>query len=249
MFGTFSLLKKIYGDPVGPVFSYNGDSGIFVLSSENNSYIFSYDYNTTISQIDVINYRIDKGYTFDGNNFYFLNGKNLIKWNPKSLNEEIIYENENMGNNYNYGMFMISDNDIIFSGSEGIAKLNISEKKLEVLRDYGSYGRSSYSSVLNKAIFIEGYTITEMTITDGVIEFKDNNLIKLYPNPAADQITLITEDQNINTIEVFNNLGQKVLTPNMLNNSIDISNLTKGIYFMKLSFQNGETISKKFIKN
>jgi hypothetical protein len=118
-----------------------------------------------------------------------------------------------------------------------------------VLKDYGNYRSSSYNPILNKAIFVGGYIITEMTIADGVITFQERNPIKLYPNPATDQITLITEDQNINTIEIFNNLGQKVLTPNMLNNSIDISNLTKGIYFMKLSFQNGETISKKFIKN
>ena len=250
MFGTFSLLKKIYGDPVGPVFNYNGDSVIFTLcDGKNNNYVFSYDYDTTISQIDVINYRIDGGCTFNKNNFYFLSWKNLIKWNSKTFSKEIIYENEDMGNDYNRNMFMVSDDCIIFSGSEGIAKFNISEKKFEVLRDYGSRS-SSYNPILNKAIFVGGYSITEMTITDGVITFQDKNSIKLYPNPATDKITIESNSAD-NKIEIYNNLGQNVYScySAELTSEINVSEYPTGIYFVKLSNQNGKVVSTKFIKN
>ena len=253
MFGTFSLLKKIYGDPVGPVFSYNGDSVVFVLNGNNKSYVFSYDYDTTISQICILNQNTKEGCTFDGNNFYFLVNENgydsiLVKWNLTTLEKEVVYQGEDLSL-YRRDMFMISDNDIIMC-YDGIAKLNISEKKFEVLKDYGNYRSSSYNPILNKAIFVGGYIITEMTISNGVITFQERNSIKLYPNPATDKITIESNSTN-NKIEIYNNLGQNVYScySTELTSEINVSEYPTGIYFVKLSNQNGKVTSTKFIKN
>lgn len=50
------------------------------------------------------------------------------------------------------------------------------------------------------------------------------------------------------TIEVFNVIGEKVLTSSLLkgNNIIDLSNLSNGSYFVKLN-SNNQIITKKVI--
>jgi hypothetical protein len=251
---TFTLLKKIASEndqAFGVINVFKRESNaLVVLTGKNKSIILSYDYDSIFTEIDVIPFRVYDAYLFDNNFFYFAGGEyweKIIKWNSTTLEEEVIYTNSDF---FIEQLIILSNNEIIFSdyNHEKIKMLTISTGNVETL--YNNYFPfSSYNEYLKKAIFVKGDFIVEMTIADGIISFTDVNPIKLYPNPATDKITLVTEDQNINTIEIFNNLGQKVLTPNILDNSIDISSLTKGIYFMRLSFQNGELISKKFVKN
>jgi hypothetical protein len=250
----FTLLKKIpaennEGFGVNGVFIRKNDV-LVVLNNGIKSIILSYNYDSAFTIIDIIPYNVFFPYLFDNNFVYFITGESrekIIKWNSTTLEEEVIYTNSDF---FIEQLIILSNNEIIFSdyNHEKIKMLTISTGNVETL--YNNYFPfSSYNEYLKKAIFVKGDFIVEMTIADGIISFTDVNPIKLYPNPATDKITLVTEDQNINTIEIFNNLGQKVLTPNILDNSIDISSLTKGIYFMRLSFQNGELISKKFVKN
>lgn len=71
-----------------------------------------------------------------------------------------------------------------------------------------------------------------------------------YPNPTKRAWKISTRNQVINSIEVFNILGKRViaLRPNSLSAEVDASNLTSGIYFTKISTASG-TVSKKLIKN
>ena len=71
---------------------------------------------------------------------------------------------------------------------------------------------------------------------------------KSYPNPANDYINLSAVEK-IDQIEVYNLLGQKVLQQKDLNNTtrVDISNLTTGIYIMKVAIEDSIG-SFKFIK-
>ena len=89
-----------------------------------------------------------------------------------------------------------------------------------------------------------------MTIADGIISFSDVPFIKLYPNPATDKITIESNSTN-NKIEIYNNLGQNVYScySTELTSEINVSEYPTGIYFVKLSDQNGKMITTKFIKN
>lgn len=79
-----------------------------------------------------------------------------------------------------------------------------------------------------------------------VYNLNSENII-LYPNPARDFITFNTTDILIENISVFD-INNREVTPAIINNKIiDISNLKKGIYFLKIKTQN-TTINKKVLK-
>ncbi|WP_417861043.1 T9SS type A sorting domain-containing protein [Winogradskyella sediminis] len=76
------------------------------------------------------------------------------------------------------------------------------------------------------------------------------NSVGLYPNPAKESITLAS-DTSIKNVEIFNSLGQVVLTKNSdfsNTNVFDISNLTSGVYIMTINSTDGASQTKKFIK-
>lgn len=73
--------------------------------------------------------------------------------------------------------------------------------------------------------------------------------IKIYPNPANNILNIETLNQEkINSITIYNILGQEVLNHNNSSNKIDVVNLTAGTYFIKIKTDINE-INTKFIKN
>jgi len=76
----------------------------------------------------------------------------------------------------------------------------------------------------------------------GVQEIEHNNYISVYPNPAVDQLN-ITLNKNAE-VTVYNIMGQAVMTMEGRAgvNTLDISNLTSGIYFI-----NAGNDTQKFI--
>lgn len=72
---------------------------------------------------------------------------------------------------------------------------------------------------------------------------------KIYPNPAIDNLSIETKEV-VQMLEVFNALGRKVISriPNQNSFSIDISNLERGIYILKLKTKEGIG-SYKIVKN
>jgi hypothetical protein len=58
--------------------------------------------------------------------------------------------------------------------------------------------------------------------------------ISIYPNPANEFIQIST-DETITGVEVYNLIGKKVISlSNLLENRLDVSNLSKGIYVLKV---------------
>ena len=75
--------------------------------------------------------------------------------------------------------------------------------------------------------------------------------INIYPNPANDHITI--EFGNLDNVEdwnikIINILGQEVLSQPMDNDKINVSELSKGVYIIRISDGVNQTI-KRFIKN
>jgi subtilisin family serine protease len=76
------------------------------------------------------------------------------------------------------------------------------------------------------------------------------NKVMVYPNPVADQLTLILPSENTNaTFELYNQLGQLIFQSSVLSTqkNIDFQVFSTGIYFYKVTFQ-GEEIQGKLIK-
>ena len=80
----------------------------------------------------------------------------------------------------------------------------------------------------------------------------DNSKVNfsVYPNPAKEKL-MINSEQTIQKIAIFNLLGQQIKTfqVNFKAGEINISELSKGIYFLNLKLINGGSISTKIFKN
>lgn len=81
----------------------------------------------------------------------------------------------------------------------------------------------------------------------GIEQLSTNSAdFSIYPNPAKNKITILTSTNSTNyTIEVFNKVGELVLTTyskNTNSNQIDVSSLSNGVYFVKVISQNAQKV-------
>ncbi|GAB5398792.1 MAG: hypothetical protein Aureis2KO_03770 [Aureisphaera sp.] len=79
-------------------------------------------------------------------------------------------------------------------------------------------------------------------------DYSLNNSIALYPNPSSDTIQISTEQFQIQTLAVYSVTGQQVLKHVNTDNSIDVSSLSAGIYFLEVTADTGRQTTLKFIK-
>ena len=70
--------------------------------------------------------------------------------------------------------------------------------------------------------------------------------IKVYPNPAKD--VLCVEGKDILQVELFNIVGQKVLSIDANFNAIKLDQLPSGLYFVRLQSKQGEQMLKLLIE-
>ena len=75
----------------------------------------------------------------------------------------------------------------------------------------------------------------------GINENQKADLIKIFPNPAQDKITISYPGNQLEnvTVEILSALGQVVYTSSIISNEqIDISNIANGLYFIHLKGNN-----------
>ncbi|WP_417195914.1 T9SS type A sorting domain-containing protein [Bizionia sp.] len=100
----------------------------------------------------------------------------------------------------------------------------------------------SYSTVVS----ITDYVYASFLLLTADIESQG---VKIYPNPFTNTINLDTVTP-IKTIEVYNILGKRVHVSSKTRNFENFApTLTRGIYLLKIINQNGQTSTKKLIKN
>ncbi len=77
-------------------------------------------------------------------------------------------------------------------------------------------------------------------------EFTIKNLV-IYPNPVRDYIYIKNDSFiAIKTVKIYTVLGKEIINSNL--SAIDVSKLEKGMYYIHLIAQNGETVTKKMTK-
>jgi hypothetical protein len=75
-----------------------------------------------------------------------------------------------------------------------------------------------------------------------------NQQLKVYPNPVKDKLFLESPGLNIKKTKVYDLHGKVILVNDTLeNNSLDLSQLERGIYFLRIETTNAQ-ITKKIIK-
>jgi uncharacterized repeat protein (TIGR03803 family) len=91
-----------------------------------------------------------------------------------------------------------------------------------------------YGTTTNGGLF-GGGVVFKLGLLTGINELEKENLFSIYPNPSNGIINLKSSNE-IKSIEVYNNIGILISKPELkLNNQIDLSSLSKGMYFLKVS--------------
>ena len=89
-------------------------------------------------------------------------------------------------------------------------------------------------------------------VQEGVgIKKLENVNLKVYPNPATSTLNIsVNENDLVEKVAVYNVIGKQVLSLNMNNNlkSLNVSDLDKGIYIVKLFYKSGQSFSQSFVK-
>jgi hypothetical protein len=155
-------------------------------------------------------------------------GDKDLTTNSETGNKFIWYKNDGLGN---FG----SSNEI--SGSVGrLTRINSGDIDGDGIVDLIT---SSYED--DKLAWYKN------SITLSLNEFSDTKFdLTLYPIPAVDFLHIKSEE-TISEIKVYNELSQIILT-NSNSNSIEISKLNDGIYFLEIKSNTGKKISRKVIK-
>ncbi|SDI59199.1 conserved repeat domain-containing protein/Por secretion system C-terminal sorting domain-containing protein [Chryseobacterium taeanense] len=76
---------------------------------------------------------------------------------------------------------------------------------------------------------------------------KENKTISIYPNPVQEVLNIKSKNE-ITKAEIFDAAGRILISTHVKGNSINVSELVKGNYIIKL-FTKDKTFTQKFIKN
>jgi hypothetical protein len=120
-------------------------------------------------------------------------------------------------------------------------------------------GQTQYSMICasaNRKILIAMFGVPPNgeycgAIITGVQAQVNKNEFTLYPNPTTGKFQLRTEIPGMYTVELVNILGERILSAELKNGTIeiDLSGHSGGIYFVTLHTKEGSSFSRKIIKN
>ena len=136
-------------------------------------------------------------------------------------------------------------NDPYFSGSTTYASTNAKATISNLTPNLTYYWR--VRSV--NALFVTGWSTIAIFRTSvlGIEELVQNNAVTLFPNPTNDLINIQFKlNTPINSIDIFNSMGDLVEHSNGTNCSLSLGHLTQGLYFVKVNTKEG-TYSEKFL--
>ena len=122
---------------------------------------------------------------------------------------------------------------------------------VNVIFNNGSGGAANQTpDLVNKT---NGYSYTWGATSKNVNDLEKNSidqesyLIRLYPNPVNDKLQ-ISATSPLSNYSILSALGHVVQEGNLNQNSIDMSKLSNGVYFITIRFENGAETMQKIIK-
>lgn len=125
---------------------------------------------------------------------------------------------------------------------------------------HGNFGASTITSFgvdINNNLYVVAfgnggsiYKVKDNTPLS--VDDNEMNNIVLYPNPAKDYVTIGFGNENVSQVSIINLNGNFVNTfenPNNKTLQVDVSNLSAGVYFVKITTINGKRLYKKLLVN
>ncbi len=116
---------------------------------------------------------------------------------------------------------------------------------------YGGFPKINGDSTLGHVCYVNYTSQTDscQDFISGVNERMNVGEIKLYPNPTTSSLNILDEQNNLSnsTIDIINNIGQTVLQI-PFSNSIDVSALPEGCYFITITTRENQQLRSRFVK-
>jgi hypothetical protein len=94
---------------------------------------------------------------------------------------------------------------------------------------------------------IEDDCDTQQFTTSVFDELPVFNDVFVYPNPTSDYLFIESGSNQLDKLEIWNMNGEKMSNQNFINR-IDLSDLSSGIYLLKVKDQSGKSHIKRFVK-
>ena len=122
--------------------------------------------------------------------------------------------------------------------------VNLLENSKIALSGFMSYKGDTYYDSYVFASFIDGY--------DNMEENTSNDVISVYPNPAKDILNIsFTDDSECQSIAIYSLDGRLVETrhgTSLQSSTINIANLTLGLYLIKVRMSDGSEFTERIVK-
>lgn len=245
-------------------YSYRED-GIYA-KTDNNILLITSDYSSgRLIRFDgtnletVYTFPVGRGgysmTTFDGNIFFFLSSfGDVYKWDDSTeIMEQLYAYPDGEKEWFARSVFATDNNNLFIVGYGGIRHMNVSTRAIDLVYEEWDVNKFFWdASYANGKAFIatnDGRLI-KMTISSS-IDPETVSQLAIYPNPATDILSIEFPVFGINdkTIEILDLNGKIVATTQFSSFKVnmDISGLSNGVYFLRLSCEEG-LITKKFIK-
>lgn len=241
-------------DPVNKILEeYNLNGSYYTVSMNNFS-------NSSLEEVQRYNYLVEDRIIIKNTTLHYFycintatNTATKISYTPPSTNSQfynhyVFYGNDVfISGEYNGTGFSIGNQafPLLGTGSAFITKFNLSEFTSRIT---GKNGESE-----------QGNFIVE-TVLNKENEMKEDNMnnkfgLSLFPNPAKQTLTVtLTQTANKGNsfffISVTNTAGEKLLTTfsNKYNTELDVSKLKPGLYYVSITTDKRNIVTKAFLK-
>ncbi|MDR1181381.1 MAG: T9SS type A sorting domain-containing protein [Bacteroidales bacterium] len=129
---------------------------------------------------------------------------------------------------------------------------NIDLEQISYWKIISGVSYTSKDGTYSDNVFYEGADTSIFYVVRGNVGIQEieqnSNVFSVYPNPTNGQLRIMNYGLQNENIEIFDIAGKMVKTYNSpINNTIDISELQTGMYFIT-TYSKGQKITKKFVK-
>jgi|GEM_PF-1744482 len=264
----FRLTTSYNGSQLSSFIEYNWNGAQWVESDRGT---LSYNSNGTLASIIAEEY-VNGQYQLDYKDSFFYDSNNRLVqklfeiWDGSSyvLDEQIDLTLDNNGNlitetvdydqgtsgpnfkeTYSYDTSQLMSNFAHpFRDKTGLEYLfddfPYVNKLLELTYQGYNSDTDAFEPVTNKTIY--NYNTT-LRVAEADIP---TVFIQVFPNPTADVVNVISSNFDIDHVEVFGILGNKLLTTN--EDVVSLKSLPTGMYFLNIYNNSGDVSSHKIIK-
>ncbi len=234
-----------------PYTSQKGMGGLFFIANQDQGYIWVFDLNPTVSNdfLYIGKYQTNRSescdLSFDNSTglLYILHNVDGNRLEVTDLSSAINGSQRkfNMVNEYYLPVPTSNTNIEGFAISNKCSATNTVSAWL--CRDASS---SDSTTVLTDVLRWFFPFVSDGDCALGNETFEMDKL-KIYPNPVGNILQIQATDFMVTKLEIYNILGEKIITQSESTTTMDISNLKQGLYFLFLSNEN-DTFKTTFIK-